>query len=277
MVRIIRLTERDLTKIVRRVIKENDAPERYNIYEAPTATPPPKPGVTANSTTMVQATFNCRYNNVNAVGTVKGSITKLPTGAFKPSDYISVMVGNKLIARFALNTSDLVYYFDKNSSSAEGVEGMNMYILKGKKPQTVISEVVAQISKGTGSNLRLSNNVINAFNKIPSGVMLSAKTPMPKALKPFISTMPDVSLYRTLDPETNAIVKTELWLGISQYSYTKNANGDLRTTLRGSTNLLAPFSGNAAMKSAVEDYDMDNKKMRTILDGLWATLEPNLA
>ena len=31
MSRIIRLTERDLTRIVRRVIKENEAPERYVI------------------------------------------------------------------------------------------------------------------------------------------------------------------------------------------------------------------------------------------------------
>ena len=31
MARIIRLTERDLTRIVRRVIKENEAPERYVI------------------------------------------------------------------------------------------------------------------------------------------------------------------------------------------------------------------------------------------------------
>ena len=255
------------------------AVEKNVIYEAPTATPTPKPAAkpAANSSTPVQATFNCRYNNVNAVGTVKGSITKLPTGAFKPSDYISVIVGSKTIVRLELNTSDLVYYFDKNTSSAESVEGMNIYILKGKKPQTVISEVVAQISKGTGSNLKLSNNVINAFGKLPSGVRLSAKTPLPKALKPFLPSTPDVSLYRTLDPETNATLKTELWLGVSQYSYSKNAEGVIRTTLRGSTNLLAPFSNNQAMKSAVEDYDFDNKKMKTILNQLWATLEPQLA
>ena len=249
--------------------------EKTVIYEAPTATPTPK--LVANATTPVQATFNCKYNKVNTVATVRGSYTKLPSGAFKPSDYISVTVDGKTIVRLELNTVDLKYFFDKDISSAEGVESLGMTILKGKKPQTVISEVVAQISKGTNSNLTVSNSVINAFSKIPSGVTLFAKTPMPTALKTFISTMPEAFLRRTLDPETNAIVKTELWLGISKYSYYKNEQGSLRTSRGGSSNLLAPFSDNQAMKYAIEDYDMSNKKMGNILNQLWATLEPQLA
>ena len=90
--------------------------EKNVIYEAPTATPPPKPGMTANSTTMVKATFNCRYNGNNVVATVSGSFTKLPSGKFKPSDGISVMIGNKPIVQLSLNISDSKYYFNKNNS-----------------------------------------------------------------------------------------------------------------------------------------------------------------
>ncbi len=252
--------------------------EKNVIYEAPTATTPPKPGMTANSTTMVKSTFNCRYNKQNVVATVSGSYTKLPNGTFKPSDNISVMVGNKRVVKLKLDTNNTssTYYFDSEDSSPESVEGMGMTILKGKKPSTAITEVISQINKGAGTQTKLSNSVINAFNKLPSGVLLYAKTPMPVALKSFISTMPYAELRRTLDPETNAIVNTELWLGNSRYGYNKNANGDLRTT-RGSANLLTPFSNNQAMKYAIEDYDMTNEKMKKILNQLWETLEPLLA
>ena len=86
--------------------------EKTVIYEAPTATPTPK--LVANATTPIQATFNCRYNKVNTVATVRGSYTKLPSGAFKPSDTISVMVDGKTIVRLKLNTVDLKYFFDKS-------------------------------------------------------------------------------------------------------------------------------------------------------------------
>jgi hypothetical protein len=250
------------------------AVEKNVIYEAPTATPTPK--VVANSTIPVKSTFNCRYNKVVTVATVTGSYTKLSTGAFKPSDNISVTVDGKRVVKLKLDTIKLVYFFDSEDSSPESVEGMGMTILKGKKPSTAITEVISQINKGAGTQTKLSNSVINAFNKLPSGVFLYAKTPMPVALKSFISTLPYAELRRTLDPETNAIVNTELWLGNSRYGYNKNANGDLRTT-RGSANLLTPFSNNQAMKYAIEDYDMTNEKMKKILNQLWETLEPLLA
>lgn len=247
--------------------------EKNVIYEAPTATPPPKPGMTANSTTMVKATFNCRYNGNNVVATVSGSFTKLPTGEFKPSDGISVMIGNKPIVQLSLNISDSKYYFNKNNSSAEGLKSINMFILKPKKPYTAVSEVISQINKGAGTQLTLSSDVINAFNKIPSGVELLARTKMPNELTPL---SPEATLHRYLDPETGAILNTVLWLGDSStYEYYKK-NGVIKST-GGSGALMWGFKSNPGMADVLEKYKYNTDGLRPTFNALWDTLESKLA
>lgn len=242
------------------------AVEKNVIYEAPTATPTPTPKPAASAAIPVQATFNCKYDGKDAVATVRGSFTK----PHKPSDYISVMVDGKTIVRLELNKTDLVYYFDKNYSSAVGVENMNMTIKKPKKPHTAISEVISQINKGTGTNLRLSSDVIKAFNKLRSGNTQYAKTPMPNKLKP-LGSSPNASLFRKLDPETDAILDTELWLGIQDYSYRKDKDGKL-ITYRGSPYLYSQFR-NENLKAYFKE---NHQELKNILNGLWAELEPNL-
>ena len=253
-------------------LSESEKKKLHEQLATGTKTNPKKlPGVkvTAKKPKSKPIPYMVSFNTVDSqnkpvVGTAEGFAVKQPDGKLAPSDKISLkMPSNKGIQRIDFVRQGNVYTYSPYSLYKNRKELAAFFhnyanrIAKPLKPQTALTQLIAQINKGTGANLTLNPQVVagimDGWDYQSSGVTKRALVPK---LSGLLTPMKSASLYVTYDPETGQEIHREMWLGNSNvYTYQKYSDGKIKKT--GGSNVLNDRPDMAPARENRKQFDAE--------------------